>query len=62
MFPGGIRDDLHDLHNLPHVFPGLDLYYADPAKPLTTAREVLDDLLKIIVCPRCQLRTQKKTK
>ena len=53
MFPSGIRDDLHDLHNLPHVFPGLDLYYADPAKPLTTAREVLDDLLKIIVCPRC---------
>ena len=26
------------------MFPGLDLYYADPAKPLTAAREELDDL------------------
>ena len=28
-----------------HMFPGLDLYYADFfAQPLTTAREELDDL------------------
>ena len=27
-----------------HVFPGLDLYCADPAQPLTTAGEELDDL------------------
>ena len=26
------------------VFPGLDLYCADPAQPLTTAGEELDDL------------------
>ena len=26
------------------MFPGLDLYYADPAQPLTTAGEELDDL------------------
>ena len=26
------------------MFPGLDLYYADPAKPLTTAGEELDYL------------------
>ena len=26
------------------MFPGLDLYCADPAQPLTTAREKLDDL------------------
>ena len=26
------------------MLPGLDLYYADPAQPLTTAREELDDL------------------
>ena len=26
------------------MFPGLDLHYADPAQPLTTAREELDDL------------------
>ena len=27
-----------------HTFPGLDLYYADPAQPLTTAGEELDYL------------------
>ena len=27
-----------------HMFPGLDLYYADPAQPLTAAGEELDDL------------------
>ena len=27
-----------------HLFPGLDLYCADPAQPLTTASEELDDL------------------
>ena len=27
-----------------HMFPGLGLYYADPAHPLTTAGEELDDL------------------
>ena len=26
------------------MFPGLVLYYTDPAQPLTTAREELDDL------------------
>ena len=26
------------------MFPGLDLYYADPAQPLTTAGEELDYL------------------
>ena len=26
------------------MFPGLDLYYADPAQPLTAAGEELDDL------------------
>ena len=26
------------------MFPGLDLYYADPARSLTTAGEELDDL------------------
>ena len=26
------------------MFPGLDLYHADPAQPLTMAREELDDL------------------
>ena len=26
------------------MFPGLDLYYADPAQPLTTAGEELDEL------------------
>ena len=26
------------------MFPGLDLYYADPAQPLTAADEELDDL------------------
>ena len=27
-----------------HMFLGLDLYYADPAQPLTTAGKELDDL------------------
>ena len=27
------------------MLPGLDLYYADPAQPLRTAGEELDDLL-----------------
>ena len=27
-----------------HMFTGLDLYYADPAQPLTTACGELDDL------------------
>ena len=27
-----------------HMFPALDLYHADPAQPLTTAGEELDDL------------------
>ena len=26
------------------MFPGVDLYYAHPAQPLTTAGEELDDL------------------
>ena len=26
------------------MFPGLDLHYADPGQPLTTAAEELDDL------------------
>ena len=26
------------------MFPGMGLYFADPAQPLTTAREELDDL------------------
>ena len=26
------------------MFPALDMYYADPAQPLTTAGEELDDL------------------
>ena len=26
------------------MYPGLDLYYADPAQPLTTAAEELHDL------------------
>ena len=26
------------------MFPGLDLYYTDPAQPLTTTHELLDDL------------------
>ena len=26
------------------MFPGLDLYYTDPAQPFTTAGEELDDL------------------
>ena len=26
------------------MYPGLDLYFADPAHPLTTAGEELDDL------------------
>ena len=39
-----------------HVFPGLDLYYADTAQPLTTAGEELDDLYDLdhdLICPRC---------
>ena len=32
--------DLHDL--LQHMLSGLDLYYADPGQPLTTAGEELD--------------------
>ena len=41
------------------MFPELDLYYARPAQPLTTAREELDDLdndlsdLPDLICPRC---------
>ena len=34
------------------MFPGLDLYHADPAQPLTTASEELDDL-QIMICARC---------
>ena len=26
------------------MYPGLDLYFADPAQPLTTVREELDNL------------------
>ena len=36
-----------------HMFPGLDLCYADPAQPLTTAGEELDDLYHYLICPRC---------
>ena len=32
----------YNLHDKP-MSPGLDLYYADPAQPLTTAGEELDD-------------------
>ena len=35
--------DPYHLHDLAHV-PGLDLYYADPAQPRTTAGQELDDL------------------
>ena len=32
------------------MFPGLDLYYTDPAQPLTTAHEELDDLDHYLSC------------
>ena len=31
------------------MFPGLDLYYADPAQPLTTAGKELDDLDELLL-------------
>ena len=41
MLPGGTA---HNLHDLTHLYRGLDLYYAGAAQPLTTAGEELDDL------------------
>ena len=40
--------DPYDLHDLgqQHMFPGLDLYYADPAQAHTMAGEELDALLR----------------
>ena len=38
MLPGGTRI----IYMISHVFPGLDLYYADPAQPLTKPGEELD--------------------
>ena len=35
---------VYSLRELAHVAGGLDLYYADPAQPRTTAREELDYL------------------
>lgn len=40
MLPGGSRSTLHELL-LKYMFPGLDLDYADPAQPLPTASEGL---------------------
>ena len=40
MLPGGSRT----ICILEHVFPGLDLYYTDPAQTLTTAVKEPDDL------------------
>ena len=40
MLPDGIRT----ICRIQHVFPAFDLYYADPAQPLTTAGEKLHDL------------------
>ena len=40
MLPDGIRT----ICRIQHMFPGFDLYYADPAQPLTTAGEELHDL------------------
>ena len=40
MLPGGSRT----ICAIRPLFPELDLYYADPAQPLTTAGEELDDL------------------
>ena len=42
MFPGGSRIIIYMIYE--DMFPGLGLYYADPAQPLTTAHEELDDL------------------
>ena len=49
-------------HDPAHVY-GLDLYYADPEQPLTTAGEDIDDLDRdlsdlsgldhLSICPRC---------
>ena len=36
--------DPYNLHDLEHFFPGLDRYHADPARPLATASQELDDL------------------
>ena len=41
MLPGGTA---HNLHDLTHLYRGLDLYYAGAAQPLTTAGEELDGL------------------
>ena len=40
MVPGGSRATCM----IQHMFPGLDMYYADPAQHLTTAGEELGDL------------------
>ena len=39
MLPGGNRI----IYMIYHMLPGLDLYYADTAQPLTAAGEELDD-------------------
>ena len=44
--PGGIRI----ICMIWHMFPGLDLYYADPAQPLTTVDEELDDIDHDYMC------------
>ena len=40
MFPGGVRT----AYMIQHMLPGMYLYYADPAQPLTAVGEELDDL------------------
>ena len=36
--------DPYHLQRSGHVFPGLDLYHADPAQPVITTGKELDDL------------------
>ena len=56
MLPGGSRI----ICMIHHLLPGLDLYCADPAQPLTTAGEELDypdhDLSKVSVIVRRAIR------
>jgi len=44
---------LHDLLLTAHVFPGLELYYAGPAQPLTTAGKELDNLQQVMIYLIC---------
>ena len=41
MLPGGSRL----IFTIQHTFPGLNLYYADPAQPFTMVNEQLDDVI-----------------